>query len=229
MLSQLLGSMPDCDQVVIADDGSDFDVRALAKSFDLPDLTFVVNDPKPVQNRMLEASCGRMMNRATNLVKCDYLIPVCDDDLLAEDWPRQAAAGLDYYQVHMVRGDWRLITDDGLMTPEQIEAAKANAPLCRFVFDPPLTTGNFAYRKSCATEEDCTWNERTLAVHDATMLAGYISKHNGALAGKKPWLGSLDVLAGWRRDHPKTVTRHARSNDTYTRSAEELFSAQSME
>jgi hypothetical protein len=213
MLAECLASIGDCDQVVLADDGSDFDVRALAERFNLPNLTLVLNNPKPPAHRMVEPSCGKLMNRATRAVACDYLIPVCDDDLLAEDWPRAAAAGLDYYRdFHMCRGDWRTFSDG---------EDRTKAPLCRFHFSPPLTTGNYAYRLTCATEEGCWWSERSLAVHDSVMLTNYINVHRQL----PNWYGALDVLAGWRREHPKTISNNATSSDRYAPRVAEMFAA----
>lgn len=214
MLAECLGSIHDVDQVVVADDGSDFDVRELASRFDLPNLTFVTNPPKSPARRMIEPSCGALMNRASRAATTDYVLPVCDDDLLAPDWPRDAAAGLDHYPYHMVSGWWRTFQD----SEEKTDA------LCRLEFRPPLTTGNYAYRRSCALEEGCWWGEKTLAVHDATMLSRYITAHRGT-----NWLGKLDVLAGWRREHPKTISNNAVRGDAYTPRAELLFAAGRME
>ncbi len=216
MLAECLASIGECDQVIVADDGSDFDVQALARKLTLPGLTFVLNDPKPPGNRMIEPSCGKLMNRATRAAECDYVLPVCDDDLLAPDWPRDARAALDYYRdFHMVRGDWRTFQDG---------ESRENARLCRFDFQPPLTTGNFAYRKSCATDEGCEWSERSLAIHDSVMLTNYITVHR-----QLNWYGALDVLAGWRREHAKTISNNARSNDSYAPRAQAMFAAGSME
>ncbi len=213
MLAETLASIGECDQVIVADDGSNFDVQDLAREFDLPGLTFVLNDPKPPQHRMVEPSCGKLMNRAIREVTTDYVAYVCDDDLLQKDWLRQAAAGLDYYQdFHLVRGDWRTFQDG---------EDRTKAPLCKFGFQPPLTTGNLAHRLTCATREGCWWSERTLAVHDSVMLTNYITVHRQI----PNWYGPLDVLAGWRREHPKTISNNATSSDRYAQRVEAMFAA----
>lgn len=228
MLAEALASIGPCDQVILADDGSSFDVHALARQFDLPDLTFVINPPKKPKRRMTEPSCGALVNRAVALAKTDYVLAcLCDDDLLERDWPRQAAAALDYYRYrdgrsryHMVRANWGLFRDGEERRPGQ---------LCEFNAALPLTSGNMVYRRSCATEEGCLWDETSVAIHDAQFLGDYMHRHGYSGLGSRGWLGHLDVLAGWRREHAKTVTRHATGDDRYKASAEALFAAGSME
>lgn len=215
MLAECLASIGDCDQVIVADDGSDFDVQGLARGFNLPALTFVTNPPKPPARRMVEPSCGALLNRAIRAATTDHLLFVCDDDLLDTDWPRQAAAGLNYYPFHMVAGIWRTFQDGQDL---------ADSRLCTFHFSPPLTTGNFAYRRDCATREGCWWGEQTLAVHDSKMLGDYIKAHEGT-----EWYGALDVPAGYRREHPKTISRNQVGADGYAARAVEMFAAGAME
>lgn len=217
MLAEALYSIRGADQVIIADDGSDFDVQALAAKINPPGLTLVLNDPKPPGNRMVEPSCGKLLNRALKSVQTDYVGYLCDDDLFDLDWVKNARAALDYYSsFHLVRGDWRLFNDG---------ESRAGSPLCRFVFQPPLTTGNFVHRISCATEEACWWGERSLAIHDSVMLTHYLEVHRRI----PNWYGAIDVLAGWRREHPKTISNNANSSDRYSSRAQELFAAGRME
>lgn len=211
MLADALASIDAADEVLIADDGSDFDVAALAAPFRLPGLQIVANLPRSPRRRMQEPSCGRLINRAIRATQADYLAFLCDDDLYAPGWLAGARAALDYYPHHMVSGDWRVFNDG-----EPLSSSKR----CPFYFHPPLTTGNFACRRSCVVDEGCWWSERTLAVHDGTMLHNYIARH-----AKTEWLAALELLAGYRREHPKTISNNCRPNDSYTPVVETYFAA----
>lgn len=218
MIAEALASIDAADQVIVADDGSDFDLEALAEQWAarIPRLNVLEGTPRTPAERMRQPSCGRMLNDALRLVDCDYVSYICDDDVFAPGWLSGAKLALDYYkQFHMVRGDWRTFHDG-----ESLE----DAPLCKFVATPPLTTGNFVMRMSCVTEENCWWGENTLAVHDATMLHSYVVRHR-----QRDWLGNLELLAGYRREHPKTISNHSRPNDTYTSDVEAMFAEGSME
>lgn len=221
MLAEALATVAEADQVVLADDGSDFDVRALARQFKLPDPTLVLNPPKSPERRWAEPSCGALLNRALGLVKTDYVTYLCDDDLFAPGWINGARAALDYYRrFHMICGQWSWFNDGQPLS---------EAEPCKYGFTLPLTTGNFAHRMSCFRKEGCRWAETSLAVHDAHFLGDYMQRHGYAKRGARPWLGKLDLFAGYRREHPKTVTHHACGNDTYQKSAEVLFREGSME
>lgn len=214
MLAEALASIDEADQIIIADDGSDFDVWGVAARAGqhLPNVRVVSGERRAPAERMRTPSCGALINKALRLVNCDYVAYLCDDDLFAPGWLSGAKLALDYYKrFHMVRGDWRTFNDG-----ESLE----DAPLCKFVATPPLTTGNFVMRMSCVTDENCWWGENTLAVHDATMLHSYVVRHR-----QRDWLGNLELLAGYRREHPKTITNHSRPNDTYTSDVEAMFAA----
>lgn len=210
MLREALASLEGADQIIVADDGSAFDVSLLAAEW-------VLGPQTPPDERMHRPSCGRLLNTAIRKVLCDYVLVLCDDDLLAPGFLQAAAEALDADDVlHMVRGDWATFNDGETPDPTR---------LCTFGFEPPLTAGNFVYRLNCALNEDCWWDERSLAVHDGAMLADYIRRHGGG--GPRPtWLGYLPLLAGYRREHPNTITNHSvHGGDRYLPSAEALFAA----
>jgi glycosyltransferase involved in cell wall biosynthesis len=194
MLREALASIEGADQVVVADDGSEsFNPVALAREFHLPAVRFVLNPPKLPQQRMTL---------------------LCDDDLFAPGWVQAAAGYLDQHPLsHMVRGDWHAFNDG-----EPLSKAKP----CTFDLEPPVTTGNFAYRASCAIEEGCEWSEMTVSCHDAAFLDGYFRRH------KSRDIAHVGVLAGYRREHPKNMLKFLDGNG-YQPEVAEFFSARSLE
>jgi len=124
----------------------------------------------------------------------------------------------------MALGKWGTFQDGETPDP---------AKLCRFDFEIPATAGNFVTRLTCATEEGCWWREDSLAVHDGPMLWDYLQAHDRGYRERgqpRRWLGQLDVLAGYRREHAKTITNHSLfGGDRYLPDAAALFEARSME
>lgn len=222
MLRECLASIDDADQVIVADDGSDFDVCSIAAYIDFPPKTsihLVKNPPRDADTRMTTPTCGALLNRALEAVECDYVLPaLCDDDLLAPGFLQAAVAALDEHpEWHMVYGNWGLF-DDG----EQPDPTK----LCTFTFDLPLTAGCWVERMTCFTEEGCWWREDSLAVHDGPRLSGYMRIHGYRSGKRPPWLGCLPILAGYRREHPKTISNNAMfGGDRYLPQIGELFAA----
>jgi hypothetical protein len=206
MLREALASIEGADQVVVP--------VALAREFHLPAVRFVLNPPKLPQQRMRKPSCGALINRAMRAVKTDYVTLLCDDDLFAPGWVQAAAGYLDQHPLsHMVRGDWHAFNDG-----EPLSKAKP----CTFDLEPPVTTGNFAYRASCAIEEGCEWSEMTVSCHDAAFLDGYFRRH------KSRDIAHVGVLAGYRREHPKNMLKFLDGNG-YQPEVAEFFSARSLE
>lgn len=221
MLAACLASIEDADAIVVADDGSSFDVARVmnAAYFNSPEragLHLIQAKPVTPEQRMTEARVGNLINRAVSEVDdCDYLAAVlCDDDLMAPGWLQAARQALDTNpRIHMVLGKWGLFNDGD--PPDPLKLATFN-------FEFPATAGNFVYRTKCATDEGCIWSEASLAVHDCQFLANYARVHGGGK--KRPWLGQLDVLAGYRRDHGKTISRHSLfGGDRYLPDAMEMF------
>ena len=221
MLAECLASIGDCDQVIVADDGSLFDVEAVATRFDLPNLSFVFGPKRSPAERMVTPSCGRLLNAALREVRTDYVLPaLCDDDLSAPDFPRAAAAALDAdSSLHMVAGRWGLF-EDGTEPDPSI--------LLPITFYIPVTAGNWVHRMSCTLTEGCWWNETSQAVHDGPFAWNYMKLHGTQVRGGKVsrtgWLGQLDVLAGYRREHAKTVSNNSLfGGDRYLPRTEAMF------
>lgn len=213
LLREALASIVGADQVIVADDGSDFDVMQVVYDFRdrwEPLVLHPVEKLSP-QKRMRTPSCGRLINTALRRVTADYVTYLCDDDLFAPDWLPAAVAHLDAKpQSHMVRGDW-LKFNDG----ETLETAVP----CVFDIDPELTTGNFAHRTSCTSECGCLWAEWTVSCHDYSFIDTYLRKH-----GSRD-IAHAGVLAGYRREHEFNMLRWMGQSNDYKPETLALFEA----
>ena len=209
--------------VIVADDGSDYDVETVATR----ELAghVILGERKTPAARMETPSCGALLNEGLRLLDSAggvYAAILSDDDLFAPGWLAAARDALDQHpEWHMVCGRWGLFNDG-----EQPDPAKR----CTFGFELPLTAGNFLYRLSCATEEDCWWCEDSLAVHDGPMLWNYMRVHGFKKGKRPPWLGQLDLLAGYRREHAKTISNNSLfGGDRYMPRVVEMFAGGLME
>jgi len=193
-LGEALDSARGADQIVIADDGSDFDPLQVASKLQM-EVEIVRNEPIPIAQRMHTPRMGALFNRALDTMHTSYVGYVCDDDVLAQGWLEAARGWLDDYpQDHMVRGDWHTLTTS------------------RSAFGPgpwALTTGNFVHRLECYSVEGCRWNEQALAVQDALFLTDYLHVHQLPHGGYTvPHVGRL---AGWRREHQYNLIHFSES------------------
>lgn len=206
MLCEALGSINDCDQLIVTDDGSDFDVKALVRAC-APDTEFVINPPMPVNERLKAARVGNLINRALSLVACDVVTYLCDDDLFHPHWLPTVRAWFDFYpDQHWTRGAWFAFEDtDPTRKPSH----------CKL--DPrQLTTGNFAHRIECFRDEHIAWDETTIASHDNAFLWNAARCHDMRLI---PFCGAV---AGWRRLHKHNALAYA-AQDGYSRDGAQLF------
>jgi glycosyltransferase involved in cell wall biosynthesis len=215
MLGECLASINGAAQVVIADDGSTFDVQALASGFNLPNLSFVFGQQLEPWQRMRRPTCGKLINAALRQIETDHVSVICDDDLMAPGWLQAAGAWLDKDPgSHMVMGDW-LRFNDG----EPLSSAEP----CVFDIDPPLTTGNFAVRTECAGGCGCWWSEDTVSCHDYAYLDAYLRKH-----GSRD-IAHVGTLAGYRREHPYNMLRWMGQHNDYKPEALALFESGMLE
>lgn len=234
MLREALASIDGADQIIVADDGSDFDVRSRAISAvaeaggyhtvrvidnsgtvrlsgNRRDMTLQVIENPPLEpwQRMRRATCGALINRALRAVETDYVAYCCDDDLLSPEWLPAAVAWLDTDGgSHMVRGDW-LKFNDG----EPLETAEP----CVFDITPELTTGNFAHRTECCGGCGCWWNEDTVSCHDYAFIDQYLRRH-----GSRD-IAHVGTLAGYRREHEFNMLRWMGQHNDYKPETLALF------
>jgi glycosyltransferase involved in cell wall biosynthesis len=184
LLAEALASIRGAVQVVIVDDGSDFDPARVARAVGIR--ASVIRNPKiSVDERMTVARTGALVNRGVARLTTDVVAYLCDDDVFAPCWLYDVRdAFTEHPDYHMVRGEWHILGT------ERTAFTGADGWT--------LTTGNFAHRLSCATEEGTVWNEGTIAVHDAAFLTNYLAAHAMPHGGATvPCVG----MAGWRREH----------------------------
>lgn len=206
MLCEALGTCLDADQLIVTDDGSDFDVHTLVRGC-RSDAEFVTNAPIPTAQRLKAARVGNLINRALALVRCDVVTYLCDDDLWHPYWLPSVRAFFDMHpDQHWMRGAWFAFDDaDPERKPER----------CKL--DPrQLTTGNFAHRIECFRDEHIGWNEETIASHDNEFLWAASRCHDMRLI---PFCGAV---AGWRRLHKHNALHYA-VDGGYSQNAHTLF------
>ena len=206
MLCEALGSIQGADQLIVTDDGSDFDVRSLVGDC-CPWASFVMNDPIPTAQRLKAARVGSLVNRALAMVACDVVTYLCDDDLFHPYWLYNVRTFFDANpEQHWTRGAWFAFDD---ADPERAQT--------RCKLDPrQLTTGNFAHKIACFRDEHIAWDETTIASHDNAFLWNAAKHHDMRLI---PFCGAV---AGWRRLHKHNALHYA-VQDGYSRDAHQLF------
>lgn len=205
MLTEALASIGPCAQLIVTDDGSDFDVRRLVRRF-YPRAGFVTAPKMTLEERLVTPRLGRLINQALGQVTAPSVTYLCDDDVFAPGW---LTAVQDFFWTHpaehWVRGAWYQWQDG---------AARGVEPC---PLDPRgLTTGNFAHQTACYSACGVRWNETSVACHDDMFLWDAHRFHNMFAV---PHCGAV---AGWRRLHPHNAlgyTQHAQ----YNANARELF------
>lgn len=174
------------DQLILVDDGSDFDVRALAVEFGVDHL--LTAPPLTIEQRLTIPRHGARINDALGLVRTHAITYLCDDDLHAPGWYDDLRAAWPF---DLVRGTW-LVFDDGA------EPSRDDPVL---PLDPRgMTTGNFAHSTRLAAKGAARWPTHVLNCLDHHFLVrlhtrGRVNQFKAPLVG----------FAGWRREHPKVV------------------------
>lgn len=194
------------DQVVLVDDGSDFDAAAMVYEV-FPWAHAIVAPKMTLDERLSTARLGGLINQALALVEADIVTYLCDDDLFYPSWLEAARAFFQHHPLaHWVRGDWYVFEDGQPLHLDRL------CPL-----DPrQLTTGNFAHAIACYRDEGIRWNETSVACHDDMFLWDVARFHN---TYDIPHCGGV---AGWRRLHAHNAlgyTQHA----VYNANGAELF------
>lgn len=205
MLREALATCLDCDQLIVTDDGSDFDARALIHST-RSDAQLVTAPKMTLEQRLVTPRLGRLINTALSKVTCDVVTYLCDDDLFHPGWLPAVRAWFDAHPAeHWTRGLWYAF-DDGEAPGDRV------CPLDQRL----LTTGNFAHRIDCYRDEGIRWNESSVACHDDMFLWDVHRFHNTHA------IPDSGAVAGWRRLHAHNAlgyTQHA----IYNANAHELF------
>lgn len=223
MLEFAYKSIHGADGIILVDDGSDvFDPKAWASEHGGISHT-VIAARRSIDQRMTQASLGRLINGALHIahhvMKADYIVYLCDDDLFVPGWPdcvRSLFAA--HPEAHVVRGSWRSF-DDPLTDGVPMEHPRKSRPTPLDI--RKMTTGNFAHRAICYTE-GLRWSEETVAVHDDTFLWRMLALH--------PMDTVVDAksLAGYRREHNWNMA-HFTSHQAYGIGAEDALKRGALE
>lgn len=207
MLGEALASLAAAgpDQVVLVDDGSDFNARAVVRRT-FPKAIAVQAAKLTLEERLITPRLGRLINQALGKATGDVVTYLCDDDLFHPGW---IAAVRAWFAVrpteHWTRGLWYQFQDGE--TPGAI-----HCPL-----DPRrMTTGNFAHRIACYRDEGIRWNETSVACHDDMFLWDVHRFHNTHA------IPDCGAVAGWRRVHRHNALGYT-SHAVYHANAGELF------
>jgi len=204
-LASLVAARPD--QVILVDDGSDFDATApVAAAF--PDAwDFVLASKLTLAERLTTPRLGRLINQALGLVSADVVTYLCDDDLFHPGWLDAVRGWFDTHPAeHWTRGEWYVFQDGETPNLNQL------CPLDHRM----LTTGNFAHRLECYRDEGIRWSEGSIACHDDMFLWDVHRIHNTHAV---PHCGAV---AGWRRLHAHNALGYTQ-NAVYRANAGELF------
>lgn len=198
------------DQVVLVDDGSDFDAVAATRTvFPLggPFSNAVSAATMSVAERLVTPRLGRLINQALSLVSCDVVAYLCDDDLFHAGWLDAVRGWFDAHPAeHWTRGDWYTFQDGAPPTMDR------PCPLDSRM----LTTGNFAHRIDCYRDEGIRWNAGSVACHDDMFLWDVHRVHNTHA------ILHCGAAAGWRRLHRHNALHYA-AGAQYTPNGAELF------
>lgn len=215
MLAEALRSIQGADEVILLDDGSDFDVLAVcsAELGRFPESRVHISPKMSLDSRLGTARLGRAINQAIRETTCDVITYLCDDDLFHPRWLPAVREFFGKSPDHIVRAKWGIFADG--QTPGE-------TALCPLAGNVDMTTGNFAHLKVCTTVHGSLWNESTIAVHDSAFLGGILVKH------PLPSIQKLDVFAGWRRDHAYNMLKFV-NGSRYGPKAREVLSGKVLE
>lgn len=213
MLCEALGTVAGCDQLIVTDDGSDFDVRSLVRSC-YSMAQFVTAPKMTITERLKTPRLGRLINQALALVECDVVTYLCDDDLFHPYWLPTVRAWFGHYpDEHWTRGAWFAFDDqDPVRQPERCKLDMRQ-----------LTTGNFAHRIECFRDEHIAWDETTISSHDYMFLINASQYHDMRLV---PFCGTV---AGWRRLHAHNALPYAAEHGYKPNAAAALFAGGMLE
>jgi glycosyltransferase involved in cell wall biosynthesis len=210
MLAEALDSIRGADEVIVLDDGSDFDVTDVAKFFlgRFPKITWHRSPKLTVEERLITPRVGKLINHAIRAATGDAIAYLCDDDLFHSEWIENIRKYLLEVPAkpHVMYAQWNSF-NDGEKPGNRIHN------LVPF----EMTTGNFAHRRDCSFVCDLWWNEKSVACHDSHFIFWLQDKHPKGQGPKPP-----GVVAGWRREHPYNLAQ-CTLGQAYTAKAREVL------
>ena len=216
MLLEAVKATREADELIVLDDGSDFDVEKVigAELNRFPKVSIKVSKKMTVEERLGTPRLGKSINAAIRESSCEVITYLCDDDLFHEDWINHVRVFFSGSEDHVVRGKWGIFKDWD----------KPGEDLCPLKPDVDMTTGNFAHLRSCSVDHGMFWSEVVTAVHDSWFIRNaMLPRHPLASICK------LDVLAGWRRDHAYNMMNFTNGAACYTGGAAAALSRKTLE
>lgn len=216
MLVAALQSIQGADEVILLDDGSDFDVKEVASGelARFPKASIKAASRMSVHQRLATPRVGRSINTAIRETDAEIITYLCDDDLFHKDWITHVRSFFRESQDHVVRAKWGVFNNWD----------KPGDEICPIGPSFDMTTGSFAHLKSCSVGHGLWWAEHTTAVHDAVFVGEVLLPRHPLKDMKK-----LDVLAGWRRTHPYNMMNYTSGPTHFSPQAAEIFSRKCME
>jgi len=203
MLMEALRSIKCADHLILIDDGSDFDAKALLQDAkpEVKRSTLIVNRKLNHEERLTVPHVGAAINEAIRKTDCDIIAYLCDDDLFHKDWIFHLR---EFFrknpECHVGFGGWNVFKDGEI--PSDTPCPLPNI----------LTTGNFVHRRSCSIQHGLWWGEHTVTIHDSYFV-------NHVIFRLHPDYARIPALAGWRREHKYNMFHHvAHVSDAYTQS-----------
>lgn len=194
MLRAALASAVGADELIVVDDGCDYDVAAWCAPY--PVTRIVSAPPMTVNERMTTPRQGRLINEALRGVQSTISTLLCDDDLLAPGWLATLRAHWTAWpDAAIVRGTWLMFQDGDTPT-----LADPPSPMCQA---RKMTAGNFAWASRLTTRGTASWPEAQLNCLDDGFLRSLQAA--GINVFGVPNIG----FAGWRRNHPKVNTNYS--------------------
>lgn len=179
------------EQVIVADDGSPFDVAVVVGRalYQRVEYTIVSNPECDVETRMRVPRQGELINRALTYATQEIICDICDDDLHAPGWYDALRAEWTVNpQRELVRGTW-LQFNDG-------DAHGEGDPECP-LDERGMTAGNFAWHASLTRDRGVQWPTGQTNCLDNGFL--WSCNNHGVSQFNVPLIG----FAGWRREHAK--------------------------
>ena len=188
-------------ELMVIDDGSDFDVWGTIDSFRDKRLTLVQAPQITIEERLQKSRIAENMNQVISNIPDEQMIfYLCDDDIFAPRWLIRAMLGATSYpDMHIVQGeawyfndgeDWRTEAIYGMPDGYQ---QQAGIPTMYW------STGSFAHRALCWKQEGLRWKDNSFGhSQDTNFILNMWNTHKNYLVVNKP--------AIYRREHENALS-----------------------